>query len=140
MGLEIYTDGSEKMHKSSWAYVWVKEGQVVKEDSGLLKGRSATQMEFEAAIRALSALKEPTQAVLYSDSRVVVDTVSLWLPEWKQNGWRPRGKKSRIAYLDQIQELDKINQVHQIVWRWIPAHRGNMFNERCDALCRQARD
>ncbi|MDG0816415.1 ribonuclease H family protein [Bdellovibrio svalbardensis] len=135
---EIYTDGSWKAGRGAWAYVQVKNGQITKEDSGPARKTNCTRMEFQAAIEALRSLPLGTKATLYSDSRILVDTMTLWLSDWKQNGWLKKTGQE-IPSVDQIKILDSLNEQHSISWRWVRAHAGVVFNERCDQLCIQAR-
>lgn len=136
---EIYTDGSSKDGRGAWAYVLVRQDRspfakgrvLVREDSGAVKKAASNPMEFRAAIEALKSLSARTTATLYSDSRILVDTMTVWQGNAEL---RPRGLETEIAELDQL-----VNQ-HEITWRWIRAHAGHEFNERCDWLCIQARD
>jgi ribonuclease HI len=136
--LSIYTDGSHKNHKGSWAFVVVEGTSVIHEASGSAIHMNSNQMEFQAAIEALKHIPPGTKATIYSDSRIVVDTISIWVNEWKQLGWVKK-KNRQIFYLDQIKLLDELNLAREITWKWIPAHRGQVHNERCDELCIKAR-
>lgn len=137
--IEIYTDGSEKNGRGSWAYVIVKNGQVVHEASGKERKVTSTQMEMRAAIEALQSLSEPTSLKLFSDSRILIDTMTLWRNDWKQNSWlKPSGVA--IPNIGLIQSLDCLDEKHRIEWAWVKAHAGISFNERCDELCRIARE
>lgn len=136
--LSIYTDGSVKGVKGSWAFLFVDGESVIKESSGSARKVSSNQMELQAAIEALKALPAGTEATLFSDSRILVDTVTKDMAEWKALGWVKRRNKE-IRYLDQIKQLDELNLLHKITWKWIPAHRGQIHNERCDQMCIAAR-
>lgn len=136
--LSIYTDGSEKAGKGSWAFLIVKNNQVIKEGSGLVIGANSNQMEYQAAIEAMKSIAPGTKATIYSDFRVLVDTATKWIPEWKAQDWVKKRNK-QIHYLDQIKEIDELILDREIIWRWIPAHRGQIYNERCDQLCILAR-
>ena len=65
---EIYTDGSLKREKGSWAYVILQNGKLIKEASFHQKfslcERSSNRMEFLAAIAALSYLTPNSNATL----------------------------------------------------------------------------
>jgi len=128
--VEIYTDGSAKDGRGAWAYVITHHGKVTKENSGAKKKAASNPMEFQAAIEALKSLPPNTKATLYSDSRILVDSMTVW----KNTELRPQ------SLARQIQELDELCAQHPITWRWIKAHAGHEFNERCDVLCIKARD
>ena len=129
--LEIYTDGSFKNGRGAWAYVVVRRGKVIREASGLVKQVGSNRMEFQAAIEALRSLKKKSKVKIYSDSRILIDAVTLATPVLKKDRPHP--------YAEQIQIIAKLQQGHSISWQWIKAHSGIKHNERCDELCIQAR-
>jgi len=135
---EIYTDGSLKNGRGAWAYVLVQNGAVLREASGKSKKTTCNRMEFQAAIEALKILPLGSKAKLFTDSRNLVDTVTIWMKEWKTYQWVKKNQRP-IPSVDLIRELDVLNQLHEISWHWIRAHAGIEFNERCDQLCIAAR-
>lgn len=124
--IDIYTDGSSKDGIGSWAFIIVKNAVAISEKSGRVPKANSNSMEFQAAIEALSTLTEKTKLTLYSDSRVLIDTM--------KSGKGPK------AHQTQIDQLNMLNQKHQITWTWVKAHHGHHFNERCDSLCILARE
>ncbi len=123
---DIYTDGSHKGKWGSWAYVIVHKNKIVYEASGRVRKTNSHRMEFQAAIEALSYLKPGTLACLHSDSKVLID--SALDPES-----RPQ------VNADQSEKIDELSSMHYISWKWVKAHSGIPFNERCDQLCMAAR-
>jgi ribonuclease HI len=135
---EIYTDGSQKNGLGAWAYVVVKDNVVIHEASGRVKHTDSNRMEFRAAVEALKWLSTPSEVVLYSDSRTLIDTLTQWRHTFKAAGWvKPRERE--IYNLDHIKVLDSLCEKHAITWRWVRAHSGVAHNERCDSLCTQTR-
>lgn len=131
---EIYTDGSLKRGVGAWAFVVVQKGVVIHEASGRVKRTDSNRMEFRAAVEALQWLPCESKVVLYSDSRLLIDTLTQWRHEWKAAGWaKPRQRA--IHNLDYIQTLDALSEKHSITWKWVRAHSGIKHNERCDLLC-----
>lgn len=137
--VDIYTDGSAKEGRGAWAFVMVRDGIVVCEKSASIKRASSNPMEFRAAIEALRALDgavgsggrgKKLVATLFSDSRILIDSMTVW----RGTDLRPRGLEAELA------ALDVLAAKHAITWKWIRAHAGHEFNERCDQLCIQARD
>lgn len=124
-GLEIYTDGSSKDGFGSWAYIISRRGKCIVEKSGRIRRGKSNNMEFQAAIEALSSVPLNSNITLFSDSRILIDTMRF--------GIGPR------VYQAQIDMLIRLSCKHNIKWHWIKAHRGNRFNERCDELCTLAR-
>lgn len=90
-------------------------------------------MELQAAIEALSALKEPCEVEFYTDSEYVKNGVSGWLSNWKRNGWRTKAKKP-VKNEDLWRALDSHSSKHQVTWHWLKGHAGHVGNERCDQL------
>jgi ribonuclease HI len=135
-GIEIYTDGGVKNERGAWAYVLVKNSKVILEAAAPSDITDCNQMELQAAIEALKALKKKTRAIIHSDSRVLIDSVTLWMKEWHNNNWRKKNG-APIPYVEQLKELYELNQLHNLSWKWVRSHSGNSFNQYCDDLCRQ---
>ena len=85
---------------------------------------------------ALSALKEPCNITLYTDSRYVMDGIEKWIYAWKKSGWKTANKKSPVKNAELWQRLDELRNQHEIRWVWVKGHAGHPENERCDALAR----
>jgi len=136
--LEIYTDGSLKNGRGAWAYVISRNGKVLSEASGRSKNTTSNRMEFQAAVEALKTLPPKTKVILYSDSKVLITTINLWMAEWKNFGWEKKDGRP-IPHSDLVKALDELCSEHEISWKWIKAHSGIPLNERCDELCIRAR-
>jgi len=91
------------------------------------------RMELTAAIEALTALKEPCQVVLTTDSTYVKDGITRWMQNWKRNGWKTAAKKP-VKNQDLWELLDRQTLRHDIEWRWVKGHSGHVENERADHL------
>lgn len=133
--VEIYTDGACKGNpgKGGWG-VLLKYRGVEKEIYGGEVLTTNNRMELTAAIRALEALKRSGSLVhLYSDSRYVLSGIEQWLPVWKSKAWKTSNRKP-VLNQDLWQQLDQLNQQHQVVWHWVKGHSGDAGNERADGL------
>ncbi len=86
-----------------------------------------------AVIRALEALKRPSQVRVYTDSVYVQKGISEWIHSWKKRGWRTADKKP-VKNEALWRELDELAQQHKIEWIWVKGHAGDIGNERADAL------
>ena len=134
--VEIYTDGACKGNPGPGGWgVLLLSGTTEKE---LFGGESATtnnRMELTAVIEALAALKKPCRVTLYLDSEYVRKGITEWLVGWKARGWRTAAKQP-VKNQDLWQRLDALlaQSAHQIDWRWVKGHAGNLGNERADAL------
>ena len=96
-------------------------------------------MELQAAIEALKALKEPCSIELYTDSQYLRQGITLWIHNWKRNGWKTSDKKP-VKNQALWEELDGLVKIHAINWHWLKGHAGHPENERCDELARNEID
>ena len=97
------------------------------------------RMELTAAIRALAALKRPSEVTLYTDSQYVRNGILEWLAQWKRRDWRTADKKP-VKNIDLWQALDAEVARHKIEWHWVKGHAGVPGNERADELANEAID
>jgi ribonuclease HI len=91
------------------------------------------RMELQAAIEALSALKQGCQVEFHTDSQYLRKGVTEWLAGWKRSGWQTL-KKQPVKNADLWRLLDRAVQPHTIRWHWLKGHAGHRENERCDEL------
>lgn len=138
--VEIFTDGACRGNPGpgGWGAILRFNG-VEKELSGSSAQTTNNKMELTAAIEALKILKRSCIVELTTDSQYVSKGVTLWLPQWKQRGWRTRDKKP-VKNLTLWQALDELISKHQITWHWVQGHTGHPENERADQLANAAID
>ena len=124
--IHIYTDGSclGNPGPGGWAYIIVHDGKPRREDSGHCSNTTNNRMEMMAAIEALKAIPPSQSVVLYSDSQLLIKTMTL--------GWKR--KKNQ----DLWNELDQLAATHRITWQWVRGHNGHPENEACDNLAQRA--
>ncbi|MBC2777475.1 ribonuclease HI [Parasphingopyxis marina] len=136
--IEIFTDGACKGNPGAggWGVV-LRSGRHEKEMSGGETETTNNRMELTAAIRALEALKKPSEVRITTDSTYVKDGITRWIHGWQKNGWRTAAKKP-VKNADLWQELLKAAAPHQIEWTWVKAHDGHPENERADCLASDA--
>ena len=135
----IYTDGacSGNPGPGGWGAILEYNG-VERELSGGEKSTTNNRMELTAVISALSALKEPCEVILTTDSQYVSRAVNEgWMKNWRAHGWT---KKGGLKNADLWQELDKLLNLHQVSFVWVKGHAENEKNNRCDALAVAERD
>ena len=133
--VELYTDGSCSGNPGpgGWGAVLIYKG-VEKELSGGEGDTTNNRMELMAAIHGLSALKEPCEITLYTDSRYIEQALNAgWLESWKQNGWRKKDK-SAVLNVDLWQRLDQQLSRHKVRLVWVKGHADSPYNNRCDQL------
>jgi ribonuclease HI len=130
----IYTDGACKGNpgRGGWG-VWLRYDGTEKELFGGETYTTNNRMELMAAIQALEALKRPCTVELYTDSTYVKDGINKWMVNWKKRNWKTANKKS-VKNEDLWRRLDKVQAQHEVMWKWVKGHSGDVGNERADAL------
>jgi ribonuclease HI len=133
----IYTDGACQGNPGpgGWGVI-LRFGRHERELNGGEKDTTNNRMELRAALEALRALNEPCRVTLFTDSEYLKRGITEWLPNWKRRNWQRKGGK--LANVDLWMKLDEEMDRHEIHWRWVRGHSGNMMNERVDRLARKA--
>jgi len=91
----LFTDGACRGNPGpgGWAYILRHPSTgVEKEESGGTPLTTNNQMELQAVIQGLEALKRRSAVEVATDSVYVAKGACEWLPGWKANGWRRREK------------------------------------------------
>ena len=133
----IYTDGacSGNPGPGGWGCV-LMYGEHRRELSGGAPQTTNQRMELQAALSALTALKEPCRVQLHSDSAYLINAfLQHWLDNWQKNGWL-NSKKQPVENQDLWQGLLAQTARHQVTWIKVKGHAGVPENERCDELAR----
>ena len=138
--VEIYTDGACRGNPGAggWGAV-LQFGRREKELYGGEADTTNNRMELTAAIRALAALKRPCRVTLYTDSTYVRNGILQWLARWQRSNWKTANRRP-VKNKDLWQALAKLNEFHEIDWRWVKGHAGNPGNERADELANRGLD
>ena len=138
--IQIYTDGACKGNpgRGGWGALLVS-GSNRKELWGGEAVTTNNRMEMMAVIEALTALKNPSQVIIHTDSQYVLKGMTEWLAGWKARGWKTAAK-APVKNVDLWQALDAATIPHQIEWRWVKGHSGNPGNERADQLANRGAD
>jgi ribonuclease HI len=132
--VEIHTDGACKGNPGAGGWgALLESGGKTRELFGGEAHTTNNRMELTAVIRALEALQRPCRVRLYTDSQYVQLGISEWIHQWKKRGWRTADKKP-LKNEDLWRRLDELSQQHDIEWRWVRGHDGNVGNERADEL------
>jgi ribonuclease HI len=130
----IYTDGACKGNPGPGGWgAWLRCGEYERELSGGDPKTTNQRMELTAALEALSALTKPCTVTLYTDSKYVLGGITSWITGWKRNGWKNAAKQP-VKNADLWRALDAATDGHEIDWRWVKGHAGDLGNERADAL------
>lgn len=153
----IYTDGSAKGNgkanaKGGFGIVvcqaWGDEGEenytpinfYQEEEDGTTNNR----MEMKAILWALENYGKPPEGkesqwtslmpIVYSDSSYAVNSFTVWIKGWKNNGWK-RAHNKPVENLDLVKKWDElVGKGYAIDLRHCAGHSGNKWNELADAL------
>ena len=131
----LYTDGacSGNPGPGGWGAVLRYKGNT-RELSGGERETTNNRMELTAVIEALSALKEPCDVTLTSDSKYVIDAIQKgWVYGWKKRGWIKSDKKPALN-ADLWETLLGLIAQHEVHYHWVKGHAENPKNNRCDEL------
>ena len=132
--INIYTDGACKGNPGpgGWGALIVLEDEQI-ELSGGKKETTNNQMELMAVIKSLEHFDNKIDAIIYTDSKYVMDGITNYIKRWKINGWKTASKKP-VKNSELWKSLDSLNSFHNIQWNWVKGHSGHSGNEKADAL------
>ncbi len=130
----IFTDGGclGNPGPGGWAAI-LRHGHHTRELSGGEPATTNNRMEIQAAIAALTALREPCEVVLHTDSQYLRQGITQWIHSWKARGWITASRQP-VKNADLWRELDAQTRRHRVTWKWLKGHAGHPENERCDTL------
>lgn len=135
----IYTDGACVGNPGPGGY-----GVVIAHDGqrkDLFGGFSKTtnnRMEVMAAIIGLEALEPGCRAVVYSDSKYLVNAMELgWARSWQRRDWH-KSNGERALNSDLWERLLAACYGHEVHFEWVKGHAGNDMNMLCDTMAEYA--
>ena len=131
----IYTDGGCEPNPGAGGYgVVLLHPKKRMEIRGGFRRTTNNRMEIYAAIKGLELLKQPCVVTLYSDSKYLVDSMTLgWARSWKKRNWW-RTSKERAENFDLWEKLLALCGRHEVKFEWVRGHAGTAENECCDQL------
>lgn len=135
----VYSDGGchGNPGPAGWGVVVLEAGRVVEVAGGYL-GRQTNQIaELEAAIAGLTRTPTGSVVELVSDSQYVLKGISEWRKGWEARGWLNSARQP-VANQAIWQRLFALVDARKVKVRWVKGHTGDLHNERCDELARQA--
>jgi ribonuclease HI len=129
-----YIDGACRGNPGPGGWgAWLRWNGHEKRLSGGELQTTNNRMELMGAISALESLREPCAVKLHTDSSYVMRGLTEWLPGWKAKGWRTADKKP-VKNQDLWMRLDAAAARHQVDWKWVKGHSGDVGNELADEL------
>lgn len=128
----LYCDGSSLGNPGAGGWCGILEFNGVQK---ILQGNVAlatnNQMELQAVISSISALKEPCEVHLYSDSKYVVEGINTWLKGWIAKNFK------KVKNPELWQEYLRVSKPHIIIAHWVRGHAGIVLNEQCDSIAKE---
>lgn len=138
--VEVWTDGGCKPNPGpgGWAAI-LRFGGTERELSGSERATTNNRMELTAAAAALEALTRPCKVVVHTDSEYVKNGVTRWHTGWVRRNWR-NAAGDPVANMDLWRRVLDAAKAHEVEWKWVRGHAGDVMNERADQLATAARD
>ena len=130
--VQLITDGAclGNPGPGGWACI-LRHGGHKRELFGSEPQTTNNRMELTAAIQGLSALKEPCEVEVVTDSEYVKNGITTWIHGWKRNGWKNSSKKP-VVNQDLWTELDRQASRHNTRWTWTKGQANPSDKIRCD--------
>ncbi len=135
----LYTDGACSGNPGAGGYgaILIFKG-IERELSGGEPSTTNNRMEIYAVIAGLEKLKEHCDVTVYSDSAYTVNAFNEgWIYGWMKNGWKKADGKA-VLNAELWKRLYALTQQHTVRFVKVKGHADNEYNNRCDALAREA--
>ena len=120
-----------------WACL-LRHGKHTRELHGSAAHTTNNRMELTAVLQGLSALKEPCEVTIVTDSEYVHKGITEWMDGWKRKGWQTADKKKPVKNQDLWKALDEALAPHLVSWQWVKGHGSHADNIRVDELANGA--
>ncbi len=141
----LYTDGScigpSQARRAGWAVIDGSCGSMADTSRSWYGQVSGLQTNNRAELTALlyaCKLGAPHgRCTVCSDSKYALDCAKKYCKAWSRNGW-VTVKGAPVKNRDLIEPLWSIVANSSLVLRHVPAHAGNVLNERADMLAKHA--
>lgn len=127
---DVYTDGSYSNGNYAWAYVFVKDDQIIYQDKGIGKNSEAAVMRNVAGEIAavLFAVKQAAQMKV----RVRINHDYAGIAFWVNGKWRTKTKHTEL-YVRLMKQYEGI-----YIFQKVQAHSGDKYNDYVDKLAKEA--
>ena len=149
--LIVFTDGSAlnngaKNCKAGYACVWPEHREL--DFSEPIPQGTNNRAEYLAVIKAIETADGVLDTafektlVIYTDSMLLINTITKWMGGWKRNSWRKRDGHP-IANPDLVKRLDELMGRRRVSLRHVRAHTGgtdyeSRYNDVADRMAKEA--
>ena len=136
--IKIYTDGSclENPGNGGWAAIIIDDGKKT-QIKGSKTNTTNNQMELLAPIEALKKIPKGSKVQIFTDSKYVKSGITMWIHNWKKNGWKTSNKQ-KVKNKELWIELDLLNNQYDIEWTWVKAHSSDKLNNEVDLIAKKS--
>jgi len=141
--LYLYSDGSStgKVGEGGWAFVLLDKDKLVVESSGHEDNTTNNRMELSSMMEGLRYIYQNFSSLskieAFSDSQYVVKGINEWYPSWAKKMAKGKIIKNQDLWID-YKAL--VEQLPNLKINWHRGHSGHIYNERCDALAKAAKE
>jgi ribonuclease HI len=139
----VWTDGacSGNPGPGGWAAIVVgPDGADPIELSGGERDTTNNRMELTAALEGLRSIPAGSQVAVVTDSQLMLNSMTKWLPGWKKKGWKTAAG-TPVKNQDLLMALEEeVNRIGAVRWHWVrghetgSAHAHKALNDRADQL------
>jgi ribonuclease HI len=138
----IWTDGacSGNPGPGGWAAIVIgSDGGDPVELSGGERQTTNNRMELTAALEGLRSPPDGSKVVVVTDSQLMLNSMTTWLPGWKRKGWKTAAGKP-VANRELVVRIDELLDGRSVEFRYVPAHQvdGDPLNDFADRAASQA--
>jgi ribonuclease HI len=131
-----YTDGAclGNPGPGGWGVRILYANGEVQEFGGAAAATTNNRMELQAAIAALERLETSPQVTIFTDSRYVIDGMTIWIYAWRRRGW-VTAANTPVKNRDLWVTLERLHHAG-VRWQHVRGHSGEPNNERVDEIAR----
>ena len=135
--VKIYTDGAclGNPGDGGWGYIIIKDDTII-ENYGGEGNTTNNRMEMTAVIQGLFNCNNNDKIIIFTDSKYVINGITTWINNWKDNDWKTSNKKE-VKNKDLWILIDTLLQTKNVSFKYVKAHSGDYYNERADTLAKQ---
>jgi len=141
----VFTDGASKGNGSKYSRSGCSAIFPFQEELNISYtlpiGSTNNRAEYTAVLLALEQcnkidINKKKTVYIYTDSQLIIDSMTKWIIGWKKNGWIKRDRK-KVLNQDILKKIDELSQLRKIIYKHVKAHTGNndwesIWNQRAD--------
>lgn len=132
----IFSDGSSIGNPGPGGFgavIFFKKENKIVEIGGKEDNTTNNRMEIMAAMEGISMVPDGLNIKVYTDSKYLIQGITSWIINWKNNGWKTKEGKS-VLNQDLWERLSGIVSNKNIEWNHLEGHAGIVGNERADEI------